>query len=1579
MFPLLRKTMERGVGWDPVFIVRWSSHFFKSLNKLVSEAAGRVVQLDTQDETGYHSSNSSDHSSTLTFPSNHVYLPYSNHGDRHHFMIPALKSRKSFMEVLRNVSYLSWTSTSILALIIFQLAVIVIHDALYFLGYGTYKSTLDSVETGIFSLFTLEIICRGILHYGIPRDITARGWTWPFDDIFNAFDVTAIIAFWSKLVVSAAADSPGQIVQLLSMLSALRISRLLRITPATDKETSVIIAALKDSSAKLAKVASFICFFWLLFGVIGIQTFHSSLRRSCVLPASPDLPTLATSQHNKDVQFCGSYVINDTLHSWLRADGSPVDDRPRGYSCPRGMICQEGTNPYNNTVSFDNIFQSLELVFVIFSANTFSTLMYNTIDSEGLLATLFFIAVIIVLYFWLVILLIGVITGSIQEIRHRTKVRTANLQPAFPQQTSSMSTPKASLPVGPLLRFLERTQYFWIMIITFGVIMQSLRSADMSPSRKDLIDRSETVVTFSLLAEIIIRAISFGKVFFFSKRNLVDLGLATVTSIMQIPYIRECYAGRVYTWFTFFQIARCYRVFWALPMIRQIMVLAFSAFPSLLQLCAFLFLLVIFAAILARRMFMMETQGPDDRFTDLWKSFLAMYQIFTGEDWTETLYAVTSRNPGKLLAGLGAIFIIGWFILSSIIVLNMFLARIDESFNLPERERRIWQVQTFLRKEHSLEPKIQGHDSASMAKLQSCASRERSTSSNVIDLHMKSLIEIFTADETVLGLFSPEVVPARDLWKPIKLKSLLGITYNTSRSDSITKKRLSTFFSRSQNFCRLLVIPSGQPWSLLPGDVFRIFIYTSVVAQVAITCVTTPLYQREYFLKHQYSTFNWLVKVDLAFATLWSLEASLKIIAGGLFRGENAFLRGWNLIDAVVLVTSWAGIILSLHNYGSIAHRIACFKAFRVLRLLTINEKMMTEVTMVLRRGGIKVIASVLVSLSLLFPFAIYGLNIFVGLSMTCNDPLIMDFHDCITEFDYSGQQGVLMPRVVSRPYYSFDNFGQSLYTLFLIVSQDGWTEVMYWARGVSTTPYMRSDSISNINALFFVVFNFCGTIFVTALFAAVMIQNYTEATGVAYLTRHQRSWIEQRRILDSVRPHRRPTPQGEFSSLKKVCYVMSVKKDGIWWRFVTALYIFYLLLLCTEFHPASEKWILVRPGLLRAILIFLSINMIARIHGLTLKFFLRRPWDLLSAILLPAGLATSIIQSFFPKNFSNNYAICIIQPLIAILVIPYISTFQNLLSIAYNSVPLVTTLLTTWIVLLLFFAIGLNQTFGLTRFNSYGTSTINFRNIPNSIVLLFRMTLGEGRTKIMEDFAAVKEPYCTRVGLYYEDDCGDEIFARVFLISWKVLSTYLFTSLFVSLVFDSFSHVYQKFPLISGILENDDIRAFKDAWAVFDPTGTGYITPESLPKFTNAITGHLSLRVHDTAFSAEALRSDAEYAVPLHPGDLNIVKLHERLNGMDVSVVRERRRTMNRYRMELFQHMQLDKRTSSVRIPMKVALLTLFYYKLVDLREYLPFDEYVTRAERLRDVDEALRREYLTGLVKIWRCKKRRRERWLS
>ena len=145
-------------------------------------------------------------------------------------------------------------------------------------------------------------------------------------------------------------------------------------------------------------MAFLIGFFWLLFAIVGVQIFKSSFRRTCVWYEKID--TVRVNQFDgqnytwniapENIQLCGGYINASTGEPWpwLKADLENGTRHAKGYLCPVNSICLEGSNPYNGTVSFDNVFQSLQLVFVIMSNNTFSDLLYMMTSSDYLAAAL---------------------------------------------------------------------------------------------------------------------------------------------------------------------------------------------------------------------------------------------------------------------------------------------------------------------------------------------------------------------------------------------------------------------------------------------------------------------------------------------------------------------------------------------------------------------------------------------------------------------------------------------------------------------------------------------------------------------------------------------------------------------------------------------------------------------------------------------------------------------------------------------------------------------------------------------------------------------------------------------------------------------------------------------------------------------------------------------------------------------------------------------------------------------------------------------------------------------------------------
>ena len=130
------------------------------------------------------------------------------------------------------------------------------------------------------------------------------------------------------------------------------------------------------------------------------------------------------------------------------------------------------------------------------------------------------------------------------------------------------------------------------------------------------------------------------------------------------------------------------------------------------------------------------------------------------------------------------------------------------------------------------------------------------------------------------------------------------------------------------------VAPSVPVWYA-----FSAFIYAAIIAMVLLACVTTPLYQREYFRVHDFSVKNWFVWTDMGFAVLFTIEALIKVIADGFFWTPNAYFRGsWGFIDGVVLVTLWVNVGTSLWNEGQITRTVGAFKALRALRLLNVSD-----------------------------------------------------------------------------------------------------------------------------------------------------------------------------------------------------------------------------------------------------------------------------------------------------------------------------------------------------------------------------------------------------------------------------------------------------------------------------------------------------------------------------------------------------------------------------------------------------------------------------------------------------------------
>jgi hypothetical protein len=262
---------------------------------------------------------------------------------------------------------------------------------------------------------------------------------------------------------------------------------------------------------------------------------------------------------------------------------------------------------------------------------------------------------------------------------------------------------------------------------------------------------------------------------------------------------------------------------------------------------------------------------------------------------------------------------------------------------------------------------------------------------------------------------------------------------------------------------------------------------------------------------------------------------------------------------------------------------------------------------------------------------------------------------------------------------------------------------------------------------------------------------------------------------------------------------------------------------------------------------LFYLLNIGIRITGLTWTRFRRSSWDMYSLVSVTATFAVTIVYISYLRNLQNSTLYTVWQQMhklllvsIVLLLIPRNNQLDQLFKTAAASLPAVANLLATWFVLFLVFAIALTQTFGLTRFGNNETGNVNFRSVPKALLFLFRMSTGEGWNQLMEDFAQITEPYCNGSDNFLENDCGSASWARALFIAWNILSMYIFVNMFISLIFESFSYVYQRSSGLQAV-SREEVRRFKHAWAEVDPEGTGYIPVEKFQRLLGVSSFHFT------------------------------------------------------------------------------------------------------------------------------------------
>lgn len=1417
---------------------------------------------------------------------------------------------------------------------------------------------------------------------------------------WTRIDFVAIVGYWISFILQTN-DIAGRLeLYIFRALSGLPILRLLNIT----NRMSTILRSLKLASSRLITIFLFSGFFLTLFSIIGSQSFHDSLNRTC-LWINPDN---SSDTYNNGFVFCGSY-INATSGKkvpFITSSGEPFSTA-KGYTCPVNSVCMAQENPYGGTLDFDNFFNSLEIVFVIMSQNTYSDILYYIVDAEHLLSSLYFIIGIILLGYGLASLFISIIASAFRVIRSEIDVSIG-----MEKRVASLIRHRRQHEAHICRTSIGRASFFLreipLLVIMTDLVLQSTVTIHTSDKWLSTLYSWQIGVTAFFVVEIINRFILYlpkAKFFFTSSFNVIDLLLAIANVIVILPFIHS--KEELYRWFSFFQILRFYRIVVAVPYVRDIWTRVLGQYQFIFDVTmfyyTFTFIASIIGCLLLQGVVPTEENGGGNPFTfqTLGNAFVAMYTISSTENWTAIVYNAIQFTDSSFAQACIGVFFCAWLVMSNFVTINMFIAVLYENLELSIMSKRMEQIFIFFKQEMQSSSDTSRTKEGLQIFLKYLTPRSsRSDDEKVIfekvvgmlkDTNISDFLSTDAPDdnsdsdkpEVPLNHHKPDSLMLRFIirpWKKLRkriipqnpevtnfrdLESYISFLRARSeqRKEQILKdpkynKSLRIFSVNNpvRRFCQQLVGPSygkrfeGQTEPTIWWSIFWVFMFAATLVLIAVAAIVTPIYYIQHLMYH---IINWYVITEAVLFFIFTVEVFIKVIADGFIFAPNAYLKSiWGVIDFFVWLTLILNFVQEFFWHGQNVRIIRAFKALRALRLLTVNSRAQDLFNNIIILGMGKLFSAAVVALSILFPYAVWGVNVFRGRMYSCSDSnLSGSLNGCVGEFmNTPFNWEVKSPRFISNSYYNFDDFGNSLLMLFEIISLEGWVDVLTSAMSISGPFDQPQFSSGNYQGLFFIVYNTLSTIFIMTLFLSIIIQNCAKSSGNAYYTDTQRMWYELEKSLKTVRPSIRPN------------WTVGTFKHKLFKQFTTpysfirvtmfCLLLGIALVLISEYYPVSSDPRTVRWSLLMVFITAYLAFILLKIYAFGTKRYFRRKWDLYAFIVTCGSFPLKFIAFFIKTGYSYMIVEKLFYVGMTILIITHSRRLDQLLKTAAASIPNMAHLLLVWVVLYFTFGIAFNQVLGLTRFGAIGTVSINVRTVPNALVLLFRMSCGEGWNQILYDYL-VEAPYC------YENDtntdCGSKAYAFILFISWNIISMYIFANLLVSMIYEQFSYLARpEDPPIN----REKIRQFKDAWQKFDTRSRGFIDKSDLRSFLYSLDGYFSMRIHMEPWSLRSILYDSKC---VNGPEIDIPALRQHMRRYPKYEVAQRRE-----RCEQFYYHAMELSDDKGHIGFHDLLLLFPFYNDMDYTQCLDIRDYLHYTNILQTIKEKRRADKIIGFKKM-------------
>ena len=542
-------------------------------------------------------------------------------------------------------------------------------------------------------------------------------------------------------------------------------------------------------------------------------------------------------------------------------------------------------------------------------------------------------------------------------------------------------------------------------------------------------------------------------------------------------------------------------------------------------------------------------------------------------------------------------------------------------------------------------------------------------------------------------------------------------------------------------------------------------------------------------------------------------------------RNKSAYLQdAWNVLDAGVVVVSIVSII---PGGGGL-------RAFRMLRAL----RALRPLRAVQRLPGLKLVVNALIqalpgiaNASLvcclfLIIFAIVGLQQWRGALGYCTMDSTLNRTECTGTFIAAGIRCVeLLPTdelvasclsngtmgaTLNATWDSFptnyDNFGNSLITVFEVVSGEMWPEIMYLTIDAQGPGLPQKRDFNRGAALYFIAVNLICALLLINVFVGIIIHSYNtlKATqdGSALLTEGQKVWVETMKLVLTSRVIKKPRrPTTKCARYRGILY------DGVTHKvfdiLISILICMNLGLLCISVDGDDDLKQGVEYANVALVIIF-TLEAALKIISTGRRYFMSKwnQFDFLLVVAALVGLAVETYQSTHDGAVGADGAVKKIATIGRIFrvaragrLVKFSSSMQIMFSTFVTSIPQIGNVLGILLLLIFIYSVFGMHVFANIRRGAFLNDHANFDSFGASLETMFRAATGESYNGIMHDLM-VQPPYCNPASHYeYGEDearseggnCGDPAIAPIFFTSYILVVQFVLLNLLIAIILDQF------------------------------------------------------------------------------------------------------------------------------------------------------------------------------------------------